>query len=46
MDAQVIVEDGRVPWELVVPASVLNTRATVRLLTEDEADQARWAGRG
>lgn len=29
MDAYVIVEDGRVPWEWVVPASVLNTRATV-----------------
>lgn len=37
-----IVEDGHAVWEWVVPAAVLNSRAVVRVLREDEADEARF----
>lgn len=40
-----IVEDGLAPWEWVVPADLINQRAQVRLLSEEDADEARWGGR-
>ncbi|MGH3484737.1 MAG: hypothetical protein ACRDPQ_16080 [Nocardioidaceae bacterium] len=35
-----IVEEGRQQWEWCVPADLINRRATVRLLTQGEADSA------
>lgn len=40
-----IIEDGMPQWEWCVPADLINRRAKVRLLSEDEADAAglrRW----
>jgi hypothetical protein len=35
-----IVEDWQPVWEWCVPAALINERARVRLLSEDEADEA------
>lgn len=37
-----IVEEGWPQWEWCVPADLINRNATVRLLTENEVDEARF----
>jgi hypothetical protein len=47
LDEWSIVEEGHPAWEWCIPAQVLNTRATVRLLTQDEVDAVKmssWGG--
>ena len=42
LSAHAIVEDGRPQLEWCVPADLINLNTTVRLLTEDEVDEARF----
>jgi hypothetical protein len=43
LDEWSIVEEVHPAWEWCIPAQVLNTRASVRLMTEDEVDAVRDA---
>ncbi len=40
LDEYAIIEEGHAVWEWCVPSEVVNTRARVRLLTDDEVDRA------
>lgn len=45
LDEYAIVEEGRPGgvWEWCIPADVINRKATLRLLTEDEVDAVKYA---